>query len=160
MNKPVSVAVIESGLIPDEVLAEMTRWGLPLVTVDESQVARSPEQVVRRIQEALEGEDVIRLRDTDLDMIRYYLTEQKPGRLHVEETSFDVFFCRTKLGEYVIPWKSESIQDMMVDPKTYLSFSEKTDGASVRHKVFFSDVRELYFGDTKAFMVCEKLEEK
>lgn len=164
MSRALTVAVVETGLIQPEVLDEMRRWGLPIDVIESNEVAKSPDEIVERIQEALEGEDLVRLRDTDLDVIRHYLNQQRPGKLHVgieeDSSSFSVFFCLTKLGEYVIPWRSESIYTLMLDEGTYLSFAEvDSSGKNKRRKVHFKDVRELFFGDTKAFMVCTPVEE-
>jgi hypothetical protein len=65
-------------------------------------------------------------------------------------SSIPLAFCRTILGEFVIPWKSESIYDLMISGDTYLRYKE--DGKTV--KAYFTDVREVFFGETKAFMVC------
>jgi hypothetical protein len=165
MSKVLTVAVVETGLIHPDVLSEMMRWGLPIDIVEAKQVVKTSDEVVERIQEALEGEDLVRLRDTDLDIIRYYLAQQRPGVLHVEEdqdniANFSVHFCKTKLGEYVIPWRSEGVYGFIVDEKTYLTFQEtNSEGKKQRVKVHFRDVRELFFGDTKAFMVCVPVEE-
>jgi len=156
MQKSVSLAVIKSGLIPESVIQELNRWGLPIEMVEEGEILNTPEAIVNRIQEALEGEDLVRIRDTDLDILRCYLSEQKQGILRVagdnETANVEVSFCVTPMGEYVIPWRSESIREFMTDPRTYL----KTDGK----KIGFSDVRELFFGEHKAFMVCTPIKEK
>jgi hypothetical protein len=157
MNKPVTVAVVQSGLVPPEVLSEMSRWGLPVEMVEEKDVIKTHEGVVARIQEALDGEDLVQLRDTDLDMIRHYLTEQQVGKLHIGTDKFDVYFCRNRLGEYIIPWKSEGVHDLMLDPDTKLTYRDKD---LKRRTAYFSDVRELFFGDNKAFMVCTAAEVK
>jgi hypothetical protein len=59
-----------------------------------------------------------------------------------------VEYCKTRLGEIVIPWTSESINDTILDDRTYL----KPVGED---RIYFADVRELFHGGHKAFMVCE-----
>ncbi len=164
MSKAMTNAAIEAGLLHPQVIEEFRRWGCPIVEVDTTTVAKTPEEAVERIQEVLEGDDLVKLRDTDLDVIRHYIDQQRPGQLHLEaegeNTNITVYFCKTKLNEYVIPWRTEGIYGLMVDEKTFLSFSE-TDSSGKKHrvKVRFHDVRELFFGDTKAFMVCVPVEE-
>jgi hypothetical protein len=111
------------------------------------------------IRRAIDSEGYVLTRETDLEVLRHYLSGQQQGLLHVEvfhkdptiESSADipVVFARTPLGEYIVPWASESIADEMTNGITYLT----TSGG----KVQFSSVRELFFGDHKAFMVCEPL---
>lgn len=150
MSRSVTLAVIKSGLVSKDTLRELNHWGLPIEMIEENEVLDTPEAIVGRIQEALEGEDLVKIRDTDLDVLRCYLTCQKQGMLRVAGddgvANVEVSYCVTPMGEYVIPWRSESIREYMTDPNTYL----KADGG----KVGFSDVRELFFGEHKAFMVC------
>lgn len=150
MSRSVTLAVIKSGLVSKDTLQELNHWGLPIEMVEATEVLDTPEAIVGRIQEALEGEDLVKIRDTDLDVLRCYLTSQKQGMLRIagddEAANIEVSYCVTPMGEYVIPWRSESIREYMTDPRTYL----KVDGS----KIGFSDVRELFFGEHKAFMVC------
>ena len=157
MNKPVTKVIMEAGLIDDQALAQLRKWGL-LTTVAEVQNFKDPEIIVNRIREALEGDELVELRSTDLDLIRHYLNSRLKGKLHVpnpenEEkmVALPVEYCVTKMGEYVIPWTSDGIQDLLLHDKTYLKIMEGT-------KIRFSRVRELYYDSKKAFVVCAPME--
>jgi len=147
MTKEISEAVIRAGLVGTETLAEIRRWGLPL-EVDENAVehAESADDALDLLRDALESEDLVTIRDTDLDIMRVYLRKQERGRLVIKGSPIPVSFCRLITGEYAIPWMSESITDTMVDGETHLKVRRK--------KVYFCDIREVYFGETKVFMVC------
>jgi hypothetical protein len=157
--KPVAFAVVRSGLISSEVLRELQRWGLPvaLVSVPEEGVLENPKQIVDLIQNALEDADQVKINETDLDLLTRYLDPayRKEGTLVVKDgkqkATSKVLYSVTPLGEYAIPWVSESIADFMTNGQTYLRF-KLSDGSSSR--VTFSSVREVFFGDQKAFMVC------
>ena len=110
--------------------------------------------------EAVESEEAVEIRATDLDIVTQYLASRKKAKLHVpnpedpEKTvGIQVEYCRTRLGEVVIPWTSESINDTLLDERTYL----KPVGED---RIYFADVRELFYGDHKAFMVCDPSGEK
>jgi hypothetical protein len=156
MIKPVTLAVVRSGILSPDFLQEVSRWGLPIefVQVEEKDILKNAEDVIAHIREALESDDQIRVRDTDLDILQQYLSGQRQGRLFVkaelESGEFPTSYCVTKMGEYAIAWRSESIFEVMTDPDTYLKITE--DGRT--KKIGFSDVRELFFGEHKAFMVC------
>ena len=157
--RPVAVAVIRAGLVPEEVLAEFKRWKLPIsVVVEEPKdVLQDPKQIVNVIRDALESAEQVHVRDTDLDILQRFLDPQyqRMGKLIIkdgdEKATAKVNFCLTPLGEYTIPWRSDSIFDLMTNGETHLRYSDP-DGTS--HSVHFSDVREVFIGDRKAFMVC------
>lgn len=158
MDSQLSVVLVKTGLVDSNVLAEFKRWGLPLEFREDVQGCSTAEEVVSHIHDYLESDIRVKLRDTDLDILQRYIQTQHPGRLHYrgpndEKLSVDVHFCITDLGEYVIPWRSESIQDLMLESTTSLRFTPKD--SSDRKTVYFTDVRELFFGEHKAFMVCE-----
>ena len=153
--KNLAVVVAKSGLLDPNVLAELKKWGLPVVDVPIRPM--SPEDLSEAIREALESEDLVVSKLTDFDSIKQYLATQSHGLLHMViedggETEFDISFGRTALGEYILPWRSESIKDEMTNGFTYLK-----DGGT---KVYFEDVQEAYFGDTKAFMICRPSKER
>ena len=50
------------------------------------------------------------------------------------------------MGEYLIAWRSETIEDMLTNGRSYLQVDNQ--------RIFFSRIRELFYGDTKAFMAC------
>lgn len=156
MDKPVTRAVMEAGLVEETTIEQLRRWGL-LHTETERKNIEDPQSVVNSIREALEGEELVALRATDLDLIREYLANSQKGRLHVpanedgKMASLTVEYGVTVMGLYVIPWTSESIRELLLHEKTYL---KTADGRKIR----FIRVDELYYGDKKAFVSCTPLE--
>jgi hypothetical protein len=156
--KPLSAAVVESGLISPNKLAEMRRFspsvGTPVVAGEPVPLEDAAASLSKVVQEA----DYVAVRETDLDAVQVYLKSQKEGMLHIEMISaddkttadFPVTYGRTKMGEYIIPWSTPTIADAMTNGFTHLTV--KVEGGE--ELVYFDDVRELYFDDTKAFMVC------
>jgi len=155
--KPIAHAVIRTGLIPEDTLAEIRKWGLPIEFVQSSQVLESAQAVTAVIQDALESADQVTCRDTDLDILSRFLdpNHQQKGTLMLrdgdQKGSQEVLFCRTILMEYAIPWTSDTIFETILNGETYLRYTDR-DGTKM--KVFFNDGHELFFGDHKAFMVC------
>lgn len=162
--RPITYAVVKAGLVSEGALAELKRWGMPVevMPVDESEIIDDPKKIVEIIQEALESHAQVRVQDTDLDILHRFLdpSYQREGKLVIAprstDASFRTLFCFTAMGEVAIPWRSESIYDLMTDGDTYFAW---TDNAGTQRKSYFSDVRELFVGDRKAFMVCTPVEE-
>jgi hypothetical protein len=149
-------AVVTMGVIDRDSLAEFARWGYPLEDIPLER-APSAEKAAESLEEALRRERGELPRETDFDILERYLRSEARGTLHVEDVEatepaastcaeFEVTYARTRLGEYIFAWRSEGIADLLTNGRTYLA-----DG---RARVFFSSVRELFFGDTKAFLVC------
>ncbi len=157
--RPIAYAVVRTGVIPKEALAELQKWGLPVDLIAEEKVAtiHDPEQVVHIIRDALEASDQVMLRDTDLDIIKRFLNPEfrREGKLHLkyedEKGTTKVIFSRGSLKEYIIPYRSDSIVDMMTNGESCLKYK---DDEGNNQTVYFSDVRELFIGDRKAFMIC------
>lgn len=156
MTRPVTKVVVESGIVDEDALAQLARWGFPIeVGQPREDYALSAADVARRILQAVEDEESVEVRATDLDIVTEYLKKRQRAKLHVpnpeeggrKTIAIPVEFCFTKMGEVVIPWTSESINDTLLDPETYL----KPIGGE---RIYFADVRELFYGDHKAFMVC------
>lgn len=155
--RPVSTAVVRAGIIPKESLAELQRWGLPVEELNDVIVsAETAQQAIDIICDALDADDQTAIRESDLEIIKMWLNpeNQIEGKLQLpidgRKSNFKVTFCRTRMGEYVIPWNSESVADFLLTVESLLRYEE--DG--VKKKVHFLDVRELFVGDHKAFMVC------
>lgn len=155
--RPLGVAVIRAGLVPEETLIEMRRWGLPVQVVESDEVIEDPDMVVKVLQDALESGEQVRMQDTDLDIVQRWVDpdNQIEGKLIIKDTeghksTVKVIFCWTVMKEVALPWKSESISELLLDAESYLRYN---DEAGQPHKLFFTDVRELYIGDTKAFVV-------
>ncbi len=150
-NKPVTVAMLRTGLVPESVLNEMQHWGLPVVFTEKTQHLNTAEDIVECIREAVEDDATVKLRDTDLDVLSTYLKRHFQGHLVI----LDLDTGKTKRvsctyailpnGRYVIPWTAEYIGDVLVDPKSYLMDVN-------RKHVRFDDVEELFFGGRKAFV--------
>jgi hypothetical protein len=121
--------------------------------------------VVQAIEEALQGEGLVLTRETDLEIVQEFLKTQRPGLLHVviedpeegdHDADIECDYGVTKMGEYIIKWHADSIEDVMCNGKTYLQplmpgMKLVPEGAPV----YFSNVREAFFGDWKAFVVCQ-----
>jgi hypothetical protein len=154
--RPLAKAVIKAGLVSLDSLAELRRWGVA-VEVQEVQPIEDLDEVVTILREALEGSEQVRLQEADIDVLRRFLDpdRQRKGNLTVKgegtSSTFPITFCVTRMGEYAMPWKSESIRDMMILGDSFLRF---TDSEGKEHTVYFMDSRESYFGERCTFMIC------
>lgn len=155
--RPIANAVVQAGLIDDSVLDEMARWGIHITAVPDQGILSNAQSVVDHIREAIEGEDQVRIDETDLDILRRYLDrkQQKTGRLILRDedkhqTTMKVNFCLTEMGEYAIPWTDGEVPTLLINGESHLKWN---DGEKERDIYFFS-LRELYYGSRKAFVVC------
>ena len=151
MNKPVTVAVLQAGLVPPSMLSEMTHWGLPVRFVEEQPVLDTIDEIIECLRDAVEGDDAVMLRDTDLDALAHYLKGNKKAKLTVHDplenrgVTTTVTYVVLPNGNYLIPWtQDDALIEMLQDPRTYL----KVDG----QRVTFQEVDELFFGGKKAFI--------
>lgn len=158
--KPVAFAVVKSGLVDPAAIEELRRWGMPVELVATDAVIDNPRQIVDLIQQALEGDEV-KITETDLDLLTRFLDprHRREGVLVVKDgdqkSTSKVMFCTTTIGDYAIPWVSEGISDLMTNGQTYLRV--KNEAGDNEH-IKFQIVREVFFGDHKAFMVCSPQE--
>lgn len=152
---PLTAAVLKTGLLDPAMLAEMRRFRVPIdLEAVPDPKPQSVEEITEILEQALQSEGLVITRETDLEILRQYGDTVQLGMLHIEvefdgavqATDIEVSYGRTLTGDYIIGWKSESIQDMLANGRTYLV--EKG-----RH-IFFGDARELFFGERKAFLVC------
>ena len=143
-------AVLAAGLVNQSQLEEMKRWSPTLSPDAEASEPKTLEEAASMVARVLQSEGYVLMRETDLEVMNQFTATMTRGMLHIElgdeQAEFEVTYGRTPLGEIIISWRTESIKDAMVNGQTYL-----IDGAS---RVFFKDVRELFFGEHKAFMVC------
>lgn len=143
-------AVIAAGLVDQAQLDEMKRWSPVLDSETTAEPPKPLEEAAALINEAIQSEGYVLVRETDLEVVRQYAATTRRDVLHIaiddQETDIEVTFGKTPLGEYIIAWHSESIKDAMINGVTHLR-----DGNA---QIFFKDVRELFFGEQKAFMVC------
>lgn len=150
---PIIDVILKAGLLSKQQLEEMKRIS-PVIDRD-AEVGEPVdlELASRLVLDALEREEYVLVRETDLEVLRQYASSAKSGALYIEgedgHTSFDVTFGRTTMGDYVIAWRGESIKELMTNGLTHL-----LDGVE---PIYFQDVRELFFGEQKAFMVCVPL---
>lgn len=162
---PLTSAILKTGIIDENMLREVRRFGAPIEPSEaETPVPpRTAEEAAMLLEEALQSEGLVLTKETDLEVLRAYTQTNRRGLLHlevdagfelgesVESTSnIDVSFGQTKTGDYIIPWFADSIAEMMTNGRTYLI----DDALKGDQKVYFSVVRELYFGNVKSFMVC------
>lgn len=133
-----------------------------------------PEEVVQAIEEALQDEGLVLTRETDLESINDFLNSSVQGTLHVvietegepdQEADIECLYGRNALGEYIIKWHSDSIEDVMTNGKTFLRASAGIDLSTLRvvpsgPRIYFTRARELFFGNVKAFVVCTEYEDK
>lgn len=158
---PLASAAVNAGLIDRVLLAEFRRWRTPIEIPDDlPEQPTTMEEAAAAIEHVLQSDSFVLTRETDLHLLRQYLKTQESGALHVEipvnpeeplglevtTADFLVSYGKTSIGEYILPWRTESIALEMTNGMTYLEVSGR--------KVFFKDVREAYYGDMKAFMVC------
>lgn len=153
----ISEIVARVGIIDKNMSAELRRWGFPIIELPEGERIDDPDVAIEAIQEAIESEEQIELRTTDLDVFRQFMETRKDGKLHLvvrEQTGeFSVSFGRMKHGDdYIIPWNTSSIEEFITNGDSYL-----IDG---RRKIYFSACHELFYGDVKAFMICTPAEKK
>lgn len=151
----IAEVMVKAGLVSPETLSELQRWGAPVPDPeDEQQQSPSPifpEEVVRAIDQALEEQGLVVVRETDLEALGQYVASMKQGRLFVtiddQSADFAVDYGMLKSGEYLLPWRSDSITDVLGNGQTHLV---DADG----RELYFSSARELFYGDTKAFVAC------
>lgn len=159
--KLIASAVVEAGLVPEGALNELARWGVHITAVPRENILQSPQAVVEHIRKAYESEEQVRIDETDLDMLTRYLDRkyQKQGRLILKQgkkhSTLTISFCLTELGEYAIPWTEADSPELLSNGETHLRW-ESEEGPI---DVYFEDVRELFFGERKAFAVCTPIKE-
>lgn len=109
---------------------------------------RYPEELVLAIERAMLDQGVTLLRETDLEAIPQFLGTRRPAKLFVDiddvEASIDVDVGLLKTGEFILPWRSDVITESLSDGASYLLLDGK--------KIFFNSMRELFFGEVKAFV--------
>lgn len=155
--------MVLAGIVDPNMVKELSIWGSPLEEIfdlDWDDTPKSTEEALERIRQALEDRDQVEIRATDLDVMRRYLNNQQEAKLHLEDpvskqkSNIKIFFAWSKTGEVIIPWRSESIEDLLMSPESYLRVEDR--------KYYFGAVQELFFGEQKAFMLCtvSEVEEK
>lgn len=151
-------AVLKSGIITPNMLQEMKRFSPTLDRDAETSEPKELEEAARLIADALESAEYALVKETDLEVLRQYIDTSVEGFLHIEALDAKpveviVTYGRTKLGEYIIAWRGDSIADVITNGMTYLS-TLISHPDEVPEDVYFRDMRELWFGDNKAFILC------
>ena len=155
-----ATALAESGILDPAIIQQFQKWGLPVIVPEktiefDASVEDVGARVVAMLQKALEDSGYEITKETDLEAVRSFLLTQKLGKLVVvieEQTAtFDVMYGINRIGEYMIPWRTDGVQDVLTNGQTHLI----TTQGDYSERVFFKSVHELFFGDTKSFMACE-----
>ncbi len=158
--RPLGAALLKSGILSNDALSEFRKWGVPIEQPNEAATFSALPDILEALEAALYSEGLVIERTTDVDLLRQYMLTVKTGHLHLEishpgvenqTADFPVMFGKTPLGEYIIPWKGDSVEFELTNGLTYL-----LDSAD--RKIFFCSVREFFFDDQKAFMVCKPSE--
>ena len=154
--KKVARAVVEAGLVEEPVLVQLQRWGIPIEAAPEKTL-QTKEQVLEHIRESIEGEDMVRIDETALDLLHSFLDPQhkKPGRLILKDgkkhITLNIVFSMTRLGEVAIPWTADEDPALLLGDGTHLKYKDGEQDKDVA----FHDYRNVYFGEKRAFVVCE-----
>jgi hypothetical protein len=150
MGNEVVKVVQQAGLVEKDTVAELQRWGSPIAVPPpgpEVPVEIAPVLIERAMQE----QDFVQVRETDLEVLKQYLSTQEVGVLKLEDIRgnterVDVMFGKTPHGEYIIPWIDEKITDLYSEHLVSLHVDDFG-------WVLLKDPRELYYGDRKVFTV-------
>jgi len=156
-NRSMIEAVLKAGVVDANTLALFKKFGAPIDPDAEVEEPKDLETAAAIIGDVLESEGYVVVRETDLQVFNQYVETSRRGTLHLAvesdveptgltATDIEITYGKTKMGEYIIAWHSESIEDLLTDGNSYLEAEDC--------RIFFQSVRELYFGNTKAFMVC------
>ena len=159
MSSDLARAIAQSGAIDESMLRELNKWKLPGVVVPSEAGFTTPEEALEAIEEAMTSANQVEVRVTDLDILKNFLQTRRSGKLYVvtedgTKGAINVTFgtiSRRNYVDYIIPWNNDSIETILTNGESYLLDDKK--------KVFFSAVMDLYFEDTKAFMVCTPIRE-
>lgn len=144
--------IAKAGLLSPDMIAEFQKWGFPQEPVEVQEMTL--EDLLGELEAAMNSEDMVAMRVTDPEIIKEWGSSLTKGRLMLEledgsRGEVEVLFGKTRTGEYILPWRSDTISEVMCNGKTHLLVEDTA--------VYFQDVRELYFGDTKAFMLCKAI---
>jgi hypothetical protein len=149
----VALAALKLGLISPDMRTQFAQWGeVPDVEPLEVQ---NPGEVDELIERALQNDDGAFPKVTHLELIQQFCSTQRLGTLHLsmngQKADFDVVFGVTRSGDIILPWRSEDIRDVLLDPEnTFLTWST----GEQEHGVRFRSVEDSYYGDVKSFMIC------
>ena len=157
-NESIVSKLAASGLIPEDMLQQFYKWKM-LTTHAAADDTNTAQDIVETVIGILDTEGMTLIRETDLNIVRQYLSTQNIGQLVIKEgdsgeqtTVVDVSFGRTLLGEVVIPWRGgDQVLDLITNGHTYLS----TVVGEHLQFTYFSNAKSAYFGDMQAFILCQ-----
>jgi hypothetical protein len=158
MGSIIGKALAQAGLLPPEAVKQFKRWNPDAVgDIEPSDIPDEPkpiDEIVPQICGVMTAKEQVDIRETNLEVDQIFKQTKVTAVLHLvddnQSGNIDVEVGRLLTGEFLLPWSSEGIEDIMTNGRTCLQIGQ---APSVR-EVYFSDVRDLYFGDSKAFMVC------
>lgn len=141
-------AILKAGIVPGDAVQEFNRWGSELPEVNPE---TDHHRALDGIREAVEGPETVEIRQTDLDVLRWYDDHRTRGRLYFADgnntTFVEVEYARDRMGKYMLPWRDEDISSLIIEHTTYL----KPTGSG---RVYFSDSEELHLGANKVFILA------
>jgi len=153
-NRTLINVIAKAGLIPASTQQQYCIWGLMDSPV-QVQPPKTAQELVEKIEECLETDDLLLVREVDFDVIEQYLQTQQRGNLIVEDQSFELLFGRTKFqGEYILPYTKLDSMDILLGENTRLVYGER-----LPNMVFFTEVREVIVKSSPMFFVCKGREE-
>ena len=155
-------AIARLGLIPEELLPQFYKWKL-IEEVGPVEPPATKEKLRDAIEALMVDDGMALVRETDLDIVKRYFATQKVGILSVvlgdppQSSPVQVAYGMTLTGEYIFPWQGDDTS-LMVNGQTHLVTAQKHVSGErtfgTFQYVYFCDVKEVYFDNAKAFMVC------
>lgn len=154
--------LLKTGIINEDSLKEFRKWRLPLpeepdrgnpLLADRNYTV---EGLIEAIEQAMQDEGYVLTRETDLDVLMDFLRDApRPASLFIHTEQHDgveikTMVGRRRTGEFILPWNADSINDWLTNGESYLLVDGK--------KVFFGNVKELFYGDRKAFLLATPTE--
>lgn len=154
MNE-LSLATLKSGLIDPRVLTQVRGWGVPVPEVSPAEVTKL-QDITAALEYALQEEDLVVVKVTDLDLVGRYLATQTPGILTLvqeqtrEEVHIALLFGRS-MQDIILPYRGDSIEDLLTADSSSLRWLEGEMWTSVR----FRSAKPIYYNGVQAFVLCE-----
>lgn len=158
MSESIVEVMVRGGVVSADALAEFRRWKVPGVpaelpvpapvdTLEEATAALI--ELRSGVERVLQDRDLVLPRVTDPDLLAQYTNTRFEGTLHVEtgteQADFQMIFGRTARGEYIIPWSSEALEDVLERGEAWIVQPEE---------VHFVSTNTFSYGPDKAFIVC------
>lgn len=158
MGQSIVEVMVRGGVVPENALAEFRRWKLPGVPAElpapapvdtPEQAAEALSELRAGVEQVLGDRELVLPRVTDPDLLAQYTSTRFEGMLHVEtgteQADFPLVFGRTARGEYIIPWSSDALEDVLERGEAWIIAPEE---------IHFSATNVFSYGQDKAFIVC------